>query len=215
MIGLPGLILVPKEVIDQVRDILTVYRNEGGGDGFTAGRGLPSLFIHWRYTVLMVVGPVTTLAALLGLALTQRRWRSARWSEAWIGAVLAGYMLVYTLLALPGKRLQANLLFPLIVPLALLAGYGVVWLWKQMGRRRWIAAGLAAALLAWPALLSLLFVYRITTPDNRERAQAWIYQHVPRGSTVHVLEPYNVPVDPLDYRVSEVVRAAGWAGAVT
>jgi 4-amino-4-deoxy-L-arabinose transferase-like glycosyltransferase len=203
VIGLPGLVLVPSEVINQVRDILTVYRNEGGGDGFTAGHGLASIFIHWRYTVLMVVGPVTTLAALLGLALTQRRWRSARWPEAWIGAVLAGYMLVYTLLALPGKRLQANLLFPLIVPLALLAGYGVMWMWRQTGRRRWVAAGLAAALLAWPALLSLLFVYRITTPDNRERAQAWLYQHVPRGSTVHILEPYNVPVDPLDYRVSE------------
>jgi 4-amino-4-deoxy-L-arabinose transferase-like glycosyltransferase len=203
VIGLPGLVLVPSEVIDQVRDILTVYRNEGGGDGSTAGRGLASIFIHWRYTVLMVVGPVTTLAALLGLALTQCRWSSARWPEAWIGAVLAGYMLVYTVLALPGKRIQANLLFPLIVPLALLAGYGVVWLWRQTGRRRWVAAGLAAALLAWPALLSLLFVYRIVTPDNRARAQAWLYQHVPRGSSVHILEPYNVPVDPLDYRVSE------------
>jgi 4-amino-4-deoxy-L-arabinose transferase-like glycosyltransferase len=202
VIGLPGLILVPSEVIGQVRDILNVYRNEGGGDGFTAGRGLESIFIHWRYTVLMVVGPVTTLAALAGLALTQRRWRTARWPEAWIGAVLAGYMLVYTILALTGRRIQANLLFPLIVPLALLAGYGVTWLWRRTGRRPWIAAGLTAILLAWPAVLSLLFVYRVATPDNRERALAWLYQHVPRGSTVHVLEPYNVPVDPLDYRVS-------------
>ncbi len=203
VIGMPGLVLVRSEVIGQVRDILNVYRNKGGGDGFTAGRGLESMVIHWRYTVLMVVGPVTTLAALFGLALTQRRWRSARWREAWIGAVLAGYMLVYTLLALPGKRIQANLLFPLIVPLALLAGYSAVWLWARMGERRWVAVGLAAALLAWPVLLSLLFVYRIVTPDNRERAQTWLYQHVPRGSTVHLLEPYNVPVDPLDYRVSQ------------
>jgi hypothetical protein len=203
VIGLPGLIFARSEVIEQVRGILNVYRNEGGGDGFTAGRGLESFFYHWRYTVLMVVGPVTALAALFGLGLTQRRWRSARWPEAWIGAVLAGYMLVYTILALPGRRIQANLLFPLIVPLALLAGYGVVWLWAQTGRPRWVAIGLAAALLVWPALLSVLFVYRIVTPDNRERAQAWIYQHVPRGSTVHLLEPYNVPVDPLDYRVSE------------
>jgi hypothetical protein len=73
VIGLPGLILVPSEVIGQVRDILTVYQHKDGGDGFTVGRGLASIFIHWRYTVLMVVGPVTTLAALLGLALTQRR----------------------------------------------------------------------------------------------------------------------------------------------
>ncbi len=75
--------------------------------------------------MLIVVGPVMTLAALVGLALTLRRWRSARWREAWTGAVLAVYVLVYTVMALPGKRIQANLLFPLIVPLALLAGYGV------------------------------------------------------------------------------------------
>ena len=209
LIGVPGLIFTRSEVIDQIRDILRWYQEQGGGDGFTAGRGWQSMAYHWRYTVLIVVGPLAALVALLGLMITQRRWRSTRWREAWIGAVLAAYTLVYTVLALPGRRIQANLLFPLIVPLALLAAYGAVWLWERSGRRRWIAAGLIVVLLIWPTVLSLLFTYRIITLDNRERAQAWIYEHIPRGSTIHVLEPYNVPIDPLDYAGHGVLRARG------
>jgi hypothetical protein len=202
VIGLPGLIFARAFVIQQIRDITDVYQHLGGGDGFTTSRGLEGFFYHWRYTILMVIGPGAALAALVGLILTQTHWRSPRWSVAWIGAMLAAYLLVYTLLVLPGKRIQANLLFPLIVPLALLAGYGVVRLWERAGRRTGIMIGLAAVLVVWPAILSGLFVYRIVTPDNRERAQTWIYAHIPRGTAIHVLEPYNVPLDPLDYQVT-------------
>jgi len=120
------------------------------------------------------------------------------------------YLLVYTVLALPGKRLQANLLLPLIAPLALLAGYGVVRLYERWAARRQVVIALAVLLLAWPATLSALFVYRIATPDTRLRAQAWIYAHVPRGTTVHLLGPYNVPLDPLDYATTQSFdRSAG------
>lgn len=30
-----------------------------------------------------------------------------------------------------------------------------------------------------------------------------IYAHAPRGSTVYLLGPYNVPLDPLDYQTTQ------------
>src|SRR5262249_44002142 len=97
------------------------------------------------------------------------------------------------------KRLNANLLLPLIMPLALLAAYGAVWLWNRLGHARWIAVSLAVLLLVWPSYLSLRFTQLITTPDTRMQAQAWIYQHIPKGTDIHLLGSYNVPLDPLDY----------------
>ncbi|MBN1564475.1 MAG: glycosyltransferase family 39 protein [Anaerolineae bacterium] len=214
-LGTPGIVLAPREVINQIRDILEWYRELGGGSGFSAGRGLPSIYIHWCYVVLMSVGPGVTIAALIGLGLTLRGWRSVDrplcWRKGWLGGMLAVYMLVYTVLALPGIRLQANLLFPLVVPLALLAGYTVARLWKlrrvsqSRYARAWIAASLIV-LLAWPLLVSVLFVYRVDTLDNRLKAQAWIYANIPRGTRIHLLGAYNVPIDPLDYQVQQTYK---------
>ena len=201
-LGTPGIVFATREVIDQIRDILNWYRELGGGSGFSAGRGWPSMYIHWRYMVLMSVGPGVALAALIGLGLTLRRSRSTHWREAWIGAMLAIYMLAYTVLALPGIRLQANLLFPLVVPLALLAGYAVARLYHARG---WIIASLIV-LLVWPALISTLFVYRLDTLDNRLKAQEWIYANIPRGTRIHLLGAYNVPIDPLDYKVNQTFK---------
>jgi len=200
-LGTPGIVLATREVIDQVRDILDWYRVRGGGPGFTAGRGAPSYFIHLRYLVLMVLGPLVMLAGLGGLVLALRRLRRP---EGGIALLLAAYALAYTLFALAGSRLQANLLPPLLAPLALLAAYATVRLGERWGGgRRGRPTALAALLLAWPLAISLLFVYRVATPDNRLRAQAWVYAHVPRGASVYLLGPYNVPLDPLDYEVTQ------------
>jgi hypothetical protein len=203
-IGMPGILFATREVIDQIRYILRFYRERGGGPGFTTDQGLSAYYYHWRYVVLIAAGPVAAGFALLGLVAACWRGRSkAHWQDAWIGLVLALYLLAYTVLALPGRRIQANLLFPLIAPLALLAGYGITWLWDQWDRRPWVIAGLVVILLAWPATVSILFAYRIATPDTRMDAQEWIYAHVPRGSTVHLFGSYNVPLDPLDYRTTQ------------
>jgi MFS family permease len=196
----PGIILVNSEVVDQIRDILHYYRVKGGGTGFTTDRGLSGFFYHWRYLVLIVVGPVAAVAALFGLGLMLRHKHS---NHAWIGLVLALYLLAYTVAVLPGKRIQANLLFPLIVPLALLAAYGVTWV---QTRRRWLGSALVLGLWIWPAILSMLFAYRITIPDSRMHAQEWIYEHVPHGSQVYLLGPYNVPLDPLDYQITQTFK---------
>jgi hypothetical protein len=96
----------------------------------------------------------------------------------------------------------------LILPIALLAARGTTWLWQKAGRTQWAAVGLAALLLSWPAYLSVQFVQLLATPDTRLLAQAWIYQHVPKGTTVHLLSSYNVPLDPLDYRATNTYAIA-------
>lgn len=203
VVGMPALVLVPGNVYREVRGILDWYRVRGGGPGFTAGYGLPSILIHWRYLVLGGVGVFAALGALGGLALALRRGDAVRRQGTLNAAALVLYMLAYTGLALRGTRLQANLLFPLIIPLALLAGALIARLRAMFpARQRVITAGVILMLL-WPLALSLALVYRIATPDNRIAAQAWIEEHVPRGSRVFLLGPYNVPLDPMHYTVTQ------------
>lgn len=195
-LGMPGIVLATQEVLDQIQGILEWYR-AGGGPGFTAAHGPESFYYHWRYVALVAIGPAGTLAAVAGLALTWRA-RRVQWRTAWVGIVMALYMAIYTPVALKGTRIQANLLFPVLLPVALLVGYAVSRLWQHWPQR-WVRIVSLLAVVGWPLVLTLLFTYRITTLDNRLRAQAWVYDHVPRGSSVYLLEPYNVPLDPLDY----------------
>jgi len=74
--------------------------------------------------------------------------------------------------------------------------------------------GLVILLLAWPAALAVMLTYRLAVPDNRLRAQEWIYEHVPRGSHIWLLNPYNVPVDPLDYHTSQTYGGESTAAGV-
>jgi len=194
----PDIVTDWRNVSTQIRWVLDLYRSGGGGPGFSADYGAAALFYHWRYTALFVVGPVAAALAAGGAIRALRRWRT-HGRDAWIAGALLLYMLAYTVIALRGKRIQANLLFPLIVPLALLAGYEVAALWERWGRRPRVLVGLATVLLAWPAFVSVLFAYRVSVPDNRQHAQDWIYAHVPRGATVYLLGAYNVPLDAPDY----------------
>jgi hypothetical protein len=206
IIGTPGALFAFPKFIEDVRYILNWYKVAGGGPGWTSSYGL---VYHWRYTLMIVVGPVAALAALLGLGLMIGQRRSACGKRtAWFGGALFTYLIIYSLIALPGTRLNANLLLPLIVPLGLLAAYGVVWVWMRFGRRQWVMVALSALLLGWPAYLSVRFAQLIATPDNRLQAQAWIYQHIPKGTGIHLLGSYNVPLDPLDYPTEQTYSAA-------
>ncbi len=126
VLGMPGLILSTEEVIAQIRDILDWYWLRGGGSGMTAERGWLPLAYHWRYTALIITGPLTMLGALFGAgrALRGGNCPQSR-ARRWIALALLAHLLVYSALALLGRRLQANLLFPLLAPLALLTGYAV------------------------------------------------------------------------------------------
>jgi hypothetical protein len=195
VLGTPGAIGQFKQFISDFFGILTWYRTQGGGPGWTVANPLTGEYVHWSYTILIAVGPVATFFAVIGelRLIKDRRW--------WFAGVMALYLLIYSVIALPGKRVNANLLLPLIAPMGILAGYGVVWVWERLKRRYWIA--LLSLLLFWPALLSVWVAHLISIPDTRMLAQAWIYQHIPKGTAIHLLGSYNVPLDPMDYAVQQ------------
>ncbi len=200
VLGTPGAIFAFPKFWEDLRYILEWYKVQGGGAGWDSSSGI---VYHWRYTVLFVSGPIAVILALVGGFAALKRIRTSNWQHAWFAGACAIYLAIYTVTALPGLRLNANLLLPLIVPVALFAAYGAV----QMSRRAWISVALAAGMLAWPLVLSVLFIRLLSIPDTRMQAQAWIYQHVPKGSTINLFGSYNVPLDPLDYKFTNLYAA--------
>jgi hypothetical protein len=199
VIGTPGSIFEARFFLESVQYILYWYNVLGGGPGWTTGGAGQSIFYNWRYVVIFVIGPLAGIAALAGMA---RFFRQRRSTEFWIGLGLALFFLVYSLTGLSSKRLNANLLIPLIVPLALLASVGFFAVFRRLPRV--VTVGLGAALVAWPAYLSVLLATFFIRADTRLQAQAWLYQHIPKATPVYLLGSYNVPVDPLVYPVKQV-----------
>ncbi len=209
LIGTPGALLEQAAFIHDVIGILQWYKVQGGGPGWTVPNAISGEWIHWRYTLLFVIGPVAGVFAAIGALAMLIRWRQA-WRTAWISVMLLLFLIVYSAVVLPGKRVNANLLLPLIAPLAILAAHGIVQSVEQIrriqpriGARPWLLSGLAALLLIWPILLSARAAQLFALTDTRIDAQAWIYQHIPKGTAIHLLGSYNVPLDSMDYAVKQ------------
>jgi YYY domain-containing protein len=81
-------------------------------------------------------------------------------------------------------------ILPIYPTMALVAAYGLVWLWEAAGRvqrRRWLrVAGRAAVggVVLATALWALAFTSIYTRPVTRIAASRWVYEHIPRGSTI-------------------------------
>jgi len=50
-----------------------------------------------------------------------------------------------------------------------------------------------------PLIPTIQLVYQFAQPDTRQLMQQWVYEHLPRGSHIHLLGPYNVPLDSADF----------------
>ncbi len=93
-------------------------------------------------------------------------------------------------------------LLPIYPTMALMAGYGLVWLWdRTSGSRRRLAPALAraaiAAVIVGTALWALAFTSIYTRPITRIEASRWMYEHIPPGSTV----TFEVWDDPLPLNI--------------
>ena len=125
--------------------------------------------------------------------------------EALIGLGL--FLVIYAVLALRGARLGDQLIIPIIGPCAILAASGAVWLWRHLPsplqRNRILALAGILVMLAVPLAYSVYFDRQVTLPDTRQQAEAWIYNHIPRGTSVYLLGSYNVPLAPADYPTAQ------------
>jgi hypothetical protein len=197
IIGTPGAIFEFHVFFDDVRYILFWYGSVGGGPGWTSSSALQSMYDYWRYMFLVMMGPLAIVTGSYGLLRLLRGAKTAKTNDSlWVGLAVLAYIVAYTASALSSKRLNNNLLLPMITPVALLAAYGF---WALSVKRHWVRRGLVMLLAGWPIVLALYLAAMFAKPDSRMLAQAWIYAHLPRDTAVHLLGSYNVPLDPLDY----------------
>jgi hypothetical protein len=219
----PHVIFDPAFFLSEFRYITNQYI--GGLDVlFTTPYGL---WFEYRYLALFGLGVPAAIAMVVGVWVSAETF-FARGSKHQIrnsGSLLKGlwlymlilsvYLVAYSLVVLktPRAALSDQLLVPVIPQFALVVGIGAGWLIQGLHsyvrRTRTPLAGVSlerllvpliiAALMVVPLVLSVQFVRQLAQPDTRQLMQVWIYEHLPRGSTVHLNGPYNVPLDAADY----------------
>src|SRR5690606_17483375 len=208
VLGTPGVIFDLPKFWQDFQHITNQFLTTGEGfsHNYLTDHWL-SLTFHLRYMFGISLGVTATLAAAAGV---YAAWRSSREHRFLAGGnttrlvvlILLVYLVIYTLVVLRNRRPSYNdhMLLPILPHLAVLAGLGVAWLCERLPVLRRLVGPLLVVALVVPTLIpALQFVSLITQRDTRYRIQAWVYEHLPRGSRVHLSAPYNVPLDPADY----------------
>jgi len=149
------------------------------------------LWQEWHYLAVFGLGIPATV--LLFVAALSPFSPSAKGSLRWSVALLTLYIFLYSMLVLRTVR-PANadqLLLPIIAPGLVLSAIGAEFVLR--GKWRWI--GGVVVLIAFPLALSVQLVNHLQHPDTREVMQAWVYEHVPPGSHILLIGPYNLALD--------------------
>lgn len=146
----------------------------------------------------LVEGPITIIGLLTFLAGVLKRNRLI----ILLGSFPATY---FSFIAIQQVRNERTLL-PLLPFMAILGSIGIVWLGRslRLKRRRTIALAVASSLtfvsLAFAACTSFIGGVRFSGPEVRSETRAWIYQNIPRGSSIGV-GTYTTWLDESKYTV--------------
>jgi hypothetical protein len=167
----------------------------------------PYLYPAWQLALWGLALPVG-LAAWTGLALLLAGWlRRGGWAAALILAWVGAYFAVTGLLHAKPMRYMLPLV-PVLCALA--AGLPTYLEWQGSRDRvgRWLAVTAYATLLASSLIYALLYVRIYAEPHSWITASAWIYRHVPGGSTLAVEHwdttlPLPLEVDGQERRIGE------------
>ena len=211
LLGTPYALLDARTFLQDVVYITTQYV---GGQGYPESDH--ALAFHMAHIAWFGLGLPGVVFAGVGVAASVRARRPLTQNSAALGAaLLLSYIGVYALVVLRARRLGDHLTLPLIGALAALAGAGAAWALERAGGRRSatlrvarplgraVALGVVPLLAAMPLAYAINFDALLSRPDTRELAQRWVAEHVRRGEPVHLVGPYNVPLDPADYPTTQ------------
>ncbi|MBN1287951.1 MAG: hypothetical protein JXB47_21310 [Anaerolineae bacterium] len=198
LVGTPFAVLDPRKFWQDLRYITSQYQ---------AGQGYPEsdygLLFHLAHIAWYGMGLVAAALSVSGMGAALRRRRPLeRNSPALDAALLLVFLIAYGWIVLAARRLGDHLTLPVIGVLAAFAGAGAAWVLEQLQGRA-LAAGFVALFVAMPLAYSVQFDALVSQPDTRQRAQAWVWAHVRPGVQVHLVGPYNVPLDPARYPTTQ------------
>ncbi|MDX2160462.1 MAG: glycosyltransferase family 39 protein [bacterium] len=182
-----------------------IYRQYalGEGMGFTTSSGV---LYEYRYLALFGMGIPAFIMVGLGIWVSWRQRKPVvSHNSTWlITLLLLVYLIPYSLVVLNTARPSHSdqLLVPVIPAFALWAGIAIAYV-RQFLKRPALHALLVTAVIAIPLSLSVQLVRLLSQTDTRYIMQAWIEQHVPHGTRIHLDGPYNVPLDDAHYRWSQ------------
>lgn len=139
---------------------------------------------------ITIVRPYVAVAALVGAAIATIR-------RDWDALVVAVFGVGLVLTLAPLTRTKVTYSLPLLVPAALLAGYGLTVLAKSQVRwLRWAAALLYLVILGWSVAESVTIDRAMANTNTKMVTYEWIAENVPPGSNILVADPaiYGVPL---------------------
>jgi len=186
----PAAVLDTAEFLGDLRYISNQYL---GGTGVSPWEGLRQ---EWLYLAVFGLGLPATLMLFTGMLIPFFERDRSYFLRAAVG-LISLYFLVYSYLVLRTVRPAGadQLLLPIIAPLLVLSALGIT----QLLRSRWLWFGGVCVLMAFPLVYSMQFVAQLQQPDTREEMQAWVYENIPSGSSILLVGPYNVALDPEIY----------------
>ncbi|MBN2469307.1 MAG: hypothetical protein JXN59_01185 [Anaerolineae bacterium] len=192
----PYLMRDPQKFIEDLQYISNQYAGEQ-----VAGLKWLGLFYEFRYLALLGLGiPAIGLLVLgIGIPLLRQRAPLKQNSTALQVALLLSFILPYSYVVLRTVRpnMAEQMLVPLIPVLASLIGLGAVWAARWLPGAAPLRGGLViAAVVAMPLTVTLPALRLFTQTDTRDQMTAWITEHVPAGTVIHLNGAYNVALDP-------------------
>lgn len=161
-------------------------------------------FYTYRYIVLFGLGVPAALCVPVAL---WHAWRHRRTlTSGVLVLVVAAFVMPYSIVVLntPLAFIGDQLTLPVLPVFIVLAAVGLAVLVQN--RRIWVLLG-AGVLLVMPLALTLPFVISLTQPDTRQQMQAWVYDNLPQGVRLHLVDGYNVPLDAARYDVTQTFDA--------
>ncbi len=197
LVGTPYALLERSVFLDGVlygfRHYLGSLDNE-----FVFGNGL---FYELRHLIVFALGVPASLMVIAGVGSILGRRSKHTQNKNLFMIILLIYVVAYAIVVLRSGRLGSDqLLIPIIPPLTLLAGVGLGWIYDYLQiNNLLINAVIVLAFVIVPLSLSAQLAHLFSLPDTRNLMQDWVYDHLPRGSRIHLNGSYNVPLDEADY----------------